>query len=107
MFVSCVSGCGQGAPTDAFELSGRVSVLLESGEEGGPIEDARIQFVSDTLIVEETQTDGDGRYRMRVMTDIDFGQVRATAEGFRTREESVFFDSPTRRVDLPLRRAPE
>lgn len=99
------TSCGQGAPTGAFELSGRVTVLLESGDDGGEgIEGARVVLTSDTRIESETITDGSGRYRMRVMTDHPFGQVRASADGFRTREETVYFDTPSRRVDLALRR---
>lgn len=99
------ASCGQGAPTDAFELSGRVTVLLESGDDGGGIEGARVVLVSDTRIESETITDSSGRYRMRVMTDHAFGQVRASADGFRTHEETVYFDTPSRRIDLALRRA--
>lgn len=107
--LSCaafIAGCGEGAPTEAFELSGVVTVLLASGEAGGPIADADVRFVSDTLIVSETTTDGSGRYRMTVLTDFPFGQVVAAAPGFLEDEETVFFDSPRRRVDLALRRAP-
>ena len=61
-------------------------------------------FSSDTLLVSETTTDSDGRYRMRVSTDHPFGQVRAERAGFITQETTVFFDAPQRRVDLQLRR---
>ncbi|HJL19269.1 MAG TPA: carboxypeptidase-like regulatory domain-containing protein [Sandaracinaceae bacterium LLY-WYZ-13_1] len=106
VFVLLAGACDEGAPTETFELSGVVSVLLESGETGGPIGGARVRFVSDTLIVSETETDDDGRYRMRVLTDFPFGQVIATADGFREEEATVFFDTPQRRVDLQLRRVP-
>jgi hypothetical protein len=105
LFTLLAFGC-EGAPTDAFELSGVVTVLNESGEDGGAIANARIIFISDTLLVAETQTDDSGRYRLRVMTDHPFGQVRAEADGFITGEDSVFFDTPQRRVDLQLRRLP-
>ncbi|GAB5546610.1 MAG: hypothetical protein SangKO_063700 [Sandaracinaceae bacterium] len=97
-------GCDGAAPTDAFELSGRVTALLEGGDAGDGIANARVVFSSDTRILSETTTDESGRYRMRVLTDVPFGQVRAEAEGFRTKEETVFFDTPQRRVDLQLRR---
>ena len=100
------ASCGEGAPTEAFELSGVVTALLTSGEAGGPIADADVRFVSDTLIVSETTTDGSGRYRMTVLSDHPFGQVVAEAPGFLGSEATVFFDSPQRRVDLALRRAP-
>ena len=104
--VLLLSSCGQGAPTDAYELSGIVTVLLQSGDDGGPIDGATVEFVSDTRIETETVTDAAGRYRMRVLTDHDFGQVRVSAAGFITAEATVLFDSPSRRVDVELRRMP-
>ncbi|MEC7524323.1 MAG: carboxypeptidase-like regulatory domain-containing protein [Myxococcota bacterium] len=104
LLAALLTSCDGAAPTDAFELSGRVTALLESGEDGDGIADARVVFRSDTRIVSETTTDDSGRYRMRVLTDHEFGQVRAEADGFRPKEETVFFDSPQRRVDLQLRR---
>jgi hypothetical protein len=106
LFGLALAGCSEGAPTDAFELSGVVTVLLESGETGGPIPGAQVRFVSDTLIVSETETDDSGRYRMRVLTDHPFGQVVASAPGFRDEEATVYFDTGQRRVDLALRRVP-
>jgi hypothetical protein len=106
LLVLIGSGCSEGAPTDAFELSGVVTVLLESGDTGGPVPNAEVRFVSDTLIVSETETDDSGRYRMRVLTDHPFGQVVANAPGFREEEETVYFDTQRRRVDLALRRVP-
>lgn len=104
--VLLASGCSGGAPTEGYELSGVVTVLLESGDTGGPIPEAEVRFVSDTLIAFETETDDSGRYRMRVLTDHPFGQVSAVATGFREKEATVYFDTPTRRVDLALRRQP-
>ncbi len=98
--------CDGSAPMDTFELSGRVTVLLESPDGGSQIAGARVLFVSDTLLATETVTDADGRYRMRVVTDHPFGQVRAEAEGFLPSETTVLFDTPQRRVDIELRRAP-
>ncbi len=100
-----LASCGpEEVPLDSYELSGRVTARLEGGEQGGAIAGARVVFVSDTLIVEETTSDEDGRYRMRVETDHPFGQVRAEAAGFRPHEETVYFDTSRRRVDLALRR---
>lgn len=98
-----LSACLEPAPLERHELTGYVTVLHESSE-GGPIQDARVLFISDTLIVEETTTDESGRYRLRVETDHVHGQVRAEAPGFRAHEETVYFDSPQRRVDVALRR---
>lgn len=101
-----LSGCLEPAPLERHELTGYVTVLHESTE-GGPIRDARVTFISDTLLIAETTTDDDGRYRLRVETDHEHGQVRAEAPGFRAHEETVYFDSPQRRVDLALRRQPD
>jgi hypothetical protein len=104
LLALALASCVEELPLESYELSGHVSALLESGDEGGPIANARVLFVSDTLIVEETTTDANGLYRMRVETDHRFGQVRAEAAGFRPGEETVLFDTPQRRVDVALRR---
>lgn len=102
--VLAIASCEGGAPTETYELSGRVSVLLESAAEGGPIEGATVRFTSDTLFSRETTTDAEGRYRMRVESDHPFGQVRGEAPGFLPAEATVYFDTPMRRIDLQLRR---
>lgn len=102
--ILALSACLEPAPVENHELTGYVTVLHESADEGGPIGGARVTFTSDTLIVEETTADENGRYRLRVETDHVHGQVRAEAPGFRTHEETVYFDGPQRRVDLALRR---
>jgi hypothetical protein len=99
-----MTGCEGGAPTEAYELSGRVTVFNEGGSVDEGVPNARVTFSSDTLIVSDTNTDDAGRYRMRVMTDHSFGEVRAEAAGFITGQETVYFDSPQRRIDLVLRR---
>jgi len=104
MLVWLLASCDGSAPTDTYELSGRVTVLLETPGDDTNISGARITFTSDTLIATETVTDESGRYRMRVQTDHDFGQVRAEADGFSTHETTVYFDSPQRRIDIELRR---
>ena len=91
--------CGDSSATQDFELSGFVTRL--GSEEG--IRGASVVFTSNTLRIAETQTNGSGFYEMIVTTDSDFGQVRATAEGFQPNEETVFFDTSSRRVDLQLR----
>lgn len=96
--------CGDSSVTESFELSGVVSELVAPGALGPPVAGAAITFRSDTNIVATGVTDGAGRYRLRVETDYPFGQVRAEADGFLPAESTVFFDSPTRRVDLHMRR---
>ena len=94
-------GCAEEAPTDAFELSGYVT----ERDGGAPVSGARVIFTSDTLYTAETTTNDDGLYEMVVETDRPFGQVRAEAAGYENEERSVFFDSPSRRLDLTLRSA--
>ncbi|MCZ7683299.1 MAG: hypothetical protein M5U28_32670 [Sandaracinaceae bacterium] len=104
LFAMLTAGCMEPSTLEAYELSGRVTVLLETEGPGDAIPGARVLFMSDTRIVQETTADGSGRYRMRVTTDHPFGQVRAEAEGYRAREVTVYFDTPQRRVDVALRR---
>ncbi len=90
--------CGDSTNTQDFELSGFVTRI--GSDEGVR---ATVRFTSNTLRVNETQTNGNGFYEMVVTTDSSFGQVRATAEGFQANEETVFFDTGSRRVDIELR----
>ena len=99
-----LGSCVGESTLEAYELSGHVTSLLEGSDSGDAVPNARVTFVSDTLLVEETTADGAGRYRMRIVTDHPFGQVRAEAEGFLPHEETVYFDTPQRRVDVALRR---
>lgn len=106
LLLALLASCDGSAPTDTFELSGIITVLLESEDAGGGIAGARVSFTSDTLLVSEATADETGRYRMRLATDHPFGQVRAEADGFQTQDATVFFDMPQRRIDLQLRRLP-
>jgi hypothetical protein len=96
-------GCaGDEAPTDLYELSG----FVRETPSGSPIDGATVLFVSDTLYSTETSTDEDGFYEMVVETDTPFGQVRARRSGYIAAEQTVFFDSSERRIDLVLRVEP-
>ena len=97
--ASTLLGCGDnGPPTNNYELSGVITDEMT----GRRLSGVAITFTSDTLYSENTTTDGDGEYEMLVETDATFGQVRAEKEGYRSKETSVFFDSPIRRIDLAL-----
>ena len=98
-----LAACGSDEdPTiEEHELSGYVRDDLE----GTAIRGATVRFTSDTLYVEETSTDSDGHYEMVVISDVDFGQVRAEKEGYDPAEESVFFDTDARQIDIRLRPA--
>jgi hypothetical protein len=93
-----VSACSTTA-TDSFELSGYVTEEFTEA----PLSDARVTFVSDTLFAAETTTDASGQFRLIVVTDQPFGQVRAERDGYQPKEKTVYFDSPVRRIDLTLR----
>lgn len=99
-----VMGCQPGPVSSLYELSGIVSERFESGMNLAPLGGARVIFTSDTGVQFETTTGGDGRYRMQVESDTIFGQVRAELEGFEPVEHSVLFDTPSRRIDLDMRR---
>ncbi len=92
------SACSE-TTTETYELSGYVT---EERTEA-PLSNARVTFVSDTLFTSETTTDGSGQYRLIIVTDQPFGQVRAELDGYQPKEETVYFDTPTRRMDLILR----
>lgn len=96
--------CGERAPGTAYDLSGRVTRQQE--DMGAPLPGATVRFTSDTGLVQETTTGGDGRYEMQVVSDTPFGQVRAEAPGYVPSERTVYFDLPERRIDLELRPAP-
>jgi hypothetical protein len=63
-----------------------------------------VRFQSDTGRVAEGVSESNGRYRLFVVSETRFGQISATAAGFQEARETVFFDSPSRRVDLVLAR---
>lgn len=93
-------GCAsEDAATDLYELSG----IVHDERSNRPVSGVRVTFTSDTLYTESTRTDGDGQYEMVVETDTPFGQVRAEKDGYRAGEETVYFDTDTRRVDLFIR----
>ncbi len=101
-----LGSCAPVTVASTYELSGRITNLLESGETPSPIGGAMVRFTSDTGDVTETVATSDGRYAMQVLSDSRFGQVRAAADGYTPSERTVFFDVPQRRIDLALRRTP-
>ncbi len=91
-------GCATDPPTTQKDLSGVVRDRLS----GRRISGATITFRSDTLYSETARTDGDGHYEMIVETDTLLGQVRAERSGYQTAEETVYFDTDERVIDLDL-----
>lgn len=102
--LAVMVGCEPPPLNNEYELSGIVSERFESGTELSPLGGVRVTFRGDTGLVYETSTGSDGRYRMRISSDVQFGQVRAELDGFTPVEMTVYFDTPTRRIDLDMRR---
>ncbi len=98
--ATALVGCEDGPPTTEFTLSGYVT----DAASGGGLRAAQVRFVSETAYTAATTTDDDGRYEMRIESDSPFGQVRAERPGFGAEEETVYFDTRTRRMDLVLQR---
>lgn len=90
--------CATDPPTTEKELSGLVRDRLS----GARISNATVSFTSDTLYRESTRTDGDGHYEMVIETDTPLGQVRAEHPAHQPAEATVFFDAPTRTINLEL-----
>jgi hypothetical protein len=102
--VFSLVGCGPGSPPgEGYELIGFV-VEARGGERGPPIAGATVRFEADTGRVSEDVSESDGRYRLFVVSDVRFGQVTARAGGFGEARQTVFFDAPSRRLDLALPR---
>jgi len=102
LFAAGALGCAEDSgPTTEYELSGYVHQSPASGS--GPLEGVTVTFVSDTLYSASATTDGDGYYEMIVASDVPFGQVHAQLAGYQPAETTVYFDAPTRRIDLLLR----
>lgn len=105
LFATVSSGCGTGSPPgEAYEIIGFVVESRGTGDDGPPIAGAMVRFQSDTGRVAEGVSESNGRYRLFVVSETRFGQISATAAGFQEARETVFFDSPSRRVDLVLAR---
>lgn len=92
------AGCSEDVGAEV-ELSG---LVLDRATDA-PIEGATVTFRSDTLDVATATTDSDGHYEMTIMTQVSLGQVRAEHGAYEPAERSVYFDTPTRRIDLRLR----
>lgn len=105
LLATLAGGCGTSAPPgEGYEIIGFVVESRGTGDDGPPIAGAMVRFQSDTGRVAEGLSESNGRYRLFVVSDTRFGQISATAAGFQEARETVFFDSPSRRVDLVLPR---
>lgn len=101
--LAATAACGPGAPPgEGYEIVGFVVESVGTGTDGPPIAGATVRFTSDTGRSAEGISESNGRYRLFLVSDTRFGQVSATATGFLEGRETVFFDSPSRRVDLAL-----
>ena len=98
LFSLTLGSCHDETVTNGYELAGYVR---EIGD-GPGIRGVTVTFTSDTRYTSEARTNGDGYYEMSVETDAPFGQVRAERDGYQASEETVYFDTTTRRVDLVM-----
>lgn len=97
--------CGPKGPTgEGFELVGYVHEARGPGSDGQAIPNASVRLEMDTGRVAETTTASDGRYRVFIVSDTPFGEVSARAAGFHESRQSVYFDTPSHRIDLRLPR---
>lgn len=103
--VGLLSGCGAGeAPGEGYEVLGFVVEARGTGTDGPRIGGATLHFETDTGRTVEGVSQGDGRYRLFIVSDTRFGYLRANAPGYLEARETVYFDSPSRRLDLVLPR---
>lgn len=103
-----LTACGTDTPPgEGYEIVGFVVESVGNGDEGPPIAGATVHFETDTGREVETTSESNGRYRLYILSDARFGQVRASAAGFVDARETVYFDTPQRRIDLALPRLAE
>jgi hypothetical protein len=103
--VLTVPSCGrEGPPGESYEIVGFVVEAVGAGTDGPPIGGATVRFASDTGRTAEAVSDGNGRYRIFVLSETRFGVVTASAAGYADARATVYFDTPQRRLDLALPR---
>jgi hypothetical protein len=102
LVAAAYAGCAEDSPTSTYTIAGHVTDAATGDGVGG----ARVRFVSDTLYTEAVKTSSSGHYQMMVESDVLFGQVRAERSGYTPAETTVYFDTPSRRIDLVLKAAP-
>ncbi len=100
------SSCDDGRDV-APDVARRVSGIVRDGLDGERLTGVRVRFVSDTLDEATSKSDGDGRYRIAVLSDTDKGRLEASRQGYATRVVSVYFDSTDVKLDIELSRASE
>lgn len=102
-FFALLAACVPQTVGGTYSLSGRITQTLSSGVTVTPVAGASVTFTSDVGDEFTTTSESDGRYRMQVLTRVQFGQVRSVAAGFVSSEKTVFFDTAERRVDIGMR----
>lgn len=102
LWLGAAVACGgEDDAKSSYELSGKITDDLS----GKKLTGVKITFTSDTRDTKSTKTDSDGYYEMTVRTDADFGQVRAEKAGYVPTEQTVYFDTKSRRIDIAMREA--
>ncbi len=98
-----LAGCGKTSTTaSTYQLSGYV----QDAESGTALKGASVTYTSDTLDTATATTDSSGRYEIAIDSDTPFGHVSAQKGGYQPADKTVYFDTPTRRMDLDLRPTP-
>jgi hypothetical protein len=97
------SSCGADDPERA-DTRGQVHGTVRDAQSGDAIKGVQVRFVSDTLDEASDTTDGDGRYRIDVVTDTDRGHLEATKSGYARRVVSVYLDDESVAIDIDLSR---
>lgn len=95
------AGCSEDTPETAQDVE--VSGYVKDEVTKRAIRRAAVTFTSDVLDTASTTADDDGYYEMAVTTNTPTGRIAVSASGYLPGEASVFFDVPSRRVDLELR----
>ena len=95
------AGCSEETPEAAQDVE--VSGYVKDEVTKRVIRRAAVMFTSDVLDTASTTTDDDGYYEMAVTTNSPTGRIAVTATGYLPGEVSVYFDVPSRRVDVELR----
>lgn len=93
--------CAEEEPETAQDVE--VSGYVRDDVTRRAIRGASVVFTSDVLDTKSTTTDDDGYYEMAVTTNTTTGRLLASKAGYVPNEVSVYFDVPSRRVDIELR----
>ncbi|MBX7192375.1 MAG: carboxypeptidase-like regulatory domain-containing protein [Sandaracinaceae bacterium] len=99
------AGCDTNSvPGESYEIVGFIVEAQGTGGAGPPIANAMVRFENDTGRHTEGVSESDGHFRLFIYSETRFGELSASAPGFQDARATVYFDTPSRRVDLALPR---